>query len=100
MRPTGDQEKDYAKSIDYFHRTNVSSRQLRELGWSEARIKAYFCHSIFSCHRFQNRFTNPNQYYYRFNDPGEAQETGPWSPRDRCLFLRQLIETGMDYSVF
>ena len=53
-----------------------------------------------SCHRFQNRFTNPNQYYYRFNDPGEAQETGPWSPRDRCLFLRQLIETGMDYSVY
>ena len=40
---------------------------LRQLGWSEARIKA-----------FRNREKNPNQYYYRFNDPGEPQATGKW----------------------
>lgn len=49
--------------------------------------------------RFQGRFHNPNSYYYRFNDPGEQQETGPWSPHDRYLFLKQLLEIGMDYSV-
>ena len=66
----------------------VPADALRELGWSEARIKA-----------FRNRERNPNQYYYRFNDPGEAQETGPWSSHDRFLFLKQVIELGVDYSV-
>ena len=49
--------------------------------------------------RFKKRLDNPNQYYYRFNDPGEAQETGPWSSHDRFLFLKQVIELGVDYSV-
>ena len=61
---------------------------LRQLGWSEARIKA-----------FRNREKNPNQYYYRFNDPGEKQATGAWSAKDRYLFLKQVIELGVDYSV-
>lgn len=48
---------------------------------------------------FKNRFENPNQYYYRFNDPGEKQATGAWSAKDRYLFLKQVIELGVDYSV-
>lgn len=49
--------------------------------------------------RFKKRFENPNQYYYRFNDPGESQATGAWSAKDRYLFLKQVIELGVDYSV-
>ena len=48
---------------------------------------------------FKNRFENPTQYYYRFNDPGEKQATGAWSAKDRYLFLKQVIELGVDYSV-
>ena len=61
---------------------------LRRLGWSEARIKA-----------FRNRETNPNQYYYRFNDPGEPQATGKWSQKDKALFLQLIKEKGVDYQV-
>jgi hypothetical protein len=35
---------------------------LKRLGWSDARIKAYM-----------EREGNPNAYYYRFNAPGEGQ---------------------------
>ena len=41
-------------------------------GWSEARIKAYL-----------KKDENPNAYYYRFNDIGEAQSTGNWSEDER-----------------
>ena len=61
---------------------------LRPLGWSEARIKA-----------FRNREKNPNQYYYRFNDPGEPQATGKWSAKDKALFLKLVEEKGVDYQV-
>ena len=81
-------EQDYAESVNYFQRTNVSTRQLKELGWSDARIKA-----------FKNREKNPNQYYYRFNDPGEPQATGKWSAKDKALFLKLINEKGVDYQV-
>jgi len=29
---------------------------------------------------WHNRDSNPNQYYYRFNAPGEAQSLGKWTP--------------------
>ena len=61
---------------------------LRQLGWSDARIKA-----------FRNREKNPNQYYYRFNDPGEPQATGKWSAKDKALFLKLVNEKGVDYQV-
>ncbi len=61
---------------------------LRQLGWSDARIKA-----------FKNREKNPNQYYYRFNDPGEPQATGKWSAKDKALFLKLIEEKGVDYQV-
>ena len=61
---------------------------LRQLGWSDARIKA-----------FKNREKNPNQYYYRFNDPGEPQATGKWSAKDKALFLKLVEEKGVDYQV-
>lgn len=47
-------------------------------GWSEARIRAY-----------QLIETNPNAYYYRFNDPGVKQRNGKWTKdgtRDNLLF--------------
>ena len=65
----------------------IKAETLRQLGWSEARIKA-----------FRNREKNPNQYYYRFNDPGEPQATGKWSPKDKALFLK-LVAKGVDYQV-
>lgn len=66
----------------------IPTETLRELGWSDARIKA-----------FRNREKNPNQYYYRFNDPGEPQATGKWSHKDKELFLRIIRERGVDYQV-
>ena len=67
----------------------IKSGILRQLGWSEARIKA-----------FKNREKNPNQYYYRFNDPGEPQATGKWSSKDKSLFLKLIQERGVDYQVY
>ena len=45
-------------------------------GWSEARIKAW-----------KNREKNENQYYYRFNAPGEAQSNGKWSDAEHAQFM-------------
>lgn len=45
-------------------------------GWSEARIKAW-----------NNRERNENQYYYRFNAPGERQGEGKWSEQEHALFM-------------
>lgn len=61
---------------------------LRKMGWSEARIKA-----------FRNREKNPNQYYYRFNDPGVPQATGKWNAKEKEIFMK-LIEKGVDYQVW
>lgn len=52
-------------------------------GWSDARIKA-----------FAKRETNPNSYYYRFNDPGEQQHSGFWTPEEKKIFLKRLKELG------
>ena len=48
-------------------------------GWSTARVKAW-----------HNRDSNPNQYYYRFNAPGEAQSLGQWTAAEHTLFLQTL----------
>ena len=45
-------------------------------GWSEARIKAW-----------NNRERNENQYYYRFNAPGERQGEGKWSEQEHEFFM-------------
>ena len=45
-------------------------------GWSEARIKAW-----------KNREKNENQYYYRFNEPGEKQANGKWTPEEHQRFM-------------
>lgn len=44
--------------------------------WSGARIKAW-----------NNRERNENQYYYRFNAPGESQGEGKWSEQEHALFM-------------
>eukprot|EP00511_Aplanochytrium_stocchinoi_P002549 CAMPEP_0204828526 /NCGR_PEP_ID=MMETSP1346-20131115/6350_1 /ASSEMBLY_ACC=CAM_ASM_000771 /TAXON_ID=215587 /ORGANISM="Aplanochytrium stocchinoi, Strain GSBS06" /LENGTH=115 /DNA_ID=CAMNT_0051957663 /DNA_START=27 /DNA_END=371 /DNA_ORIENTATION=- len=54
-------------------------------GWSEARIKAY-----------KTRESNPNAYYYRFNDPGEEQGKGKWKEEEKLLFMERLKEVGPD----
>ena len=51
-------------------------------GWSEARKRAY-----------QLKDHNPNAYYYRFNDPGEAQGSGAWSKDEVKQFLKRNLES-------
>ena len=48
-------------------------------GWSDARKKAW-----------NNREKNENQYYYRFNAPGEPQAEGKWKPEEHAMFLKTL----------
>ena len=48
-------------------------------GWSDARKKAW-----------SNRLKNENQYYYRFNEPGEPQAEGKWTPEQHTLFMATL----------
>jgi len=81
------EEAELFRSLSGSSSNKIPEAALRKLGWSEARIKA-----------FQNREKNPNQYYYRFNDPGEPQATGKWSPKDKALFLK-LVAKGVDYQV-
>ena len=52
-------------------------------GWSEARKRAY-----------QLKDHNPNAYYYRFNDPGEAQGNGAWKKDEIKQFLKRLKQLG------
>jgi len=54
-------------------------------GWSEARVKAY-----------KLKDKNPNAYYYRFNDPGEAQKNGKWTREEVQLFYNRMEEVGVD----
>ena len=81
-------EKELFKSLAGVKPSEVPESVLRQLGWSEARVKA-----------FRHRDTNPNQYYYRFNDPGIPQATGKWSSKDKALFLKVITEYGVDYRV-
>ncbi|KAI8386841.1 hypothetical protein BD560DRAFT_142491 [Blakeslea trispora] len=53
------------------------------VGWSEARYRAY-----------QKLYENPNEYYYRFNAPGEPQRVGAWDKQEQKLFLKRLAEHG------
>lgn len=46
-------------------------------GWSEARKRA-----------FADRERNPNEYYYRFLDPGEIQKKGQFTPEEHKNFLK------------
>lgn len=94
MRVGSDYWSDFVEEAEFFRAVSGSASRtipaetLRQMGWSEARIKA-----------FRNRERNPNQYYYRFNDPGEPQATGKWSPKDKALFLKLIKERGVDYQV-
>jgi len=51
------------------------------IGWSEARIRAW-----------KMRDTQPNAYYYRFNDPGQQQRNGKWTDDERKLFFKRMQE--------
>uniref|UniRef100_A0A7S2S1D2 Myb-like domain-containing protein n=1 Tax=Mucochytrium quahogii TaxID=96639 RepID=A0A7S2S1D2_9STRA len=74
-----------AKNKEQEVEVEYTESDLRALKWSDARIKA-----------FLNRKTNPNAYYYRFNDLGEDQATGEWSPANKKRFM-ELIKDGVDY---
>lgn len=52
-------------------------------GWSKARMDAW-----------KSKDTNPNTYYYRFNDPGEEQKHGKWSDEEKKLFMKRMEEMG------
>ena len=81
------EEADLFRALSGTDSAKIPEADLRRLGWSDARIKA-----------FRNREKNPNQYYYRFNNPGEPQATGKWSAKEKSLFF-QLIAKGVDYQV-
>ena len=81
-------EADLFRALSGSASRKIPVETLRQLGWSEARIKA-----------FRNRERNPNQYYYRFNNPGEPQATGKWSAKDKALFLQLIKDRGVDYQV-
>eukprot|EP00698_Gefionella_okellyi_P008930 TRINITY_DN2239_c0_g1_i1.p1 TRINITY_DN2239_c0_g1~~TRINITY_DN2239_c0_g1_i1.p1 ORF type:complete len:285 (+),score=30.03 TRINITY_DN2239_c0_g1_i1:475-1329(+) len=53
-------------------------------GWSDARMKAW-----------RQKDKHPNAYYYRFNDPNEAQKNGAWSPEEKALFFKRKDEVGI-----
>lgn len=63
---------------------NSDSKTMYE-GWSQARIRSY-----------QQIESKPNAYYYRFNAPGERQQNGLWTARERELFFNRLAEVGAD----
>ena len=50
-------------------------------GWSSAKKDSY-----------QKRVSNPNQFYYRHNDPGEKKATGSWTSLEHELFMRKFKE--------
>jgi len=54
-------------------------------GWSDARIKAW-----------KNRKTAPNAYFYRFNVPGQPQKNGKWSKDENKLFMKRVLELGVN----
>ena len=67
-----------AEGADAAPKEEVELDPLDELikNWSGARIKAW-----------NNRERNENQYYYRFNAPGERQGEGKWSEQEHELFM-------------
>ncbi|PRP81107.1 putative receptor protein kinase [Planoprotostelium fungivorum] len=40
------------------------------------------------------RYNNPNQFYYRFNEPGEDNLGGQWAPHEKRAFFKRLAEFG------
>ncbi|KAF9996942.1 hypothetical protein BGZ80_011649 [Entomortierella chlamydospora] len=56
-----------------------SHEQVRN--WSEVRIKTW-----------ENRRTNTEGFYYRFVDPTEGQQNGPWSQKSAREFMVRLEE--------
>eukprot|EP01122_Echinamoeba_exundans_P010684 TRINITY_DN4054_c0_g1_i2.p1 TRINITY_DN4054_c0_g1~~TRINITY_DN4054_c0_g1_i2.p1 ORF type:complete len:711 (-),score=177.41 TRINITY_DN4054_c0_g1_i2:1487-3619(-) len=54
-------------------------------GWSQARVRAW-----------KLRDSNPNAYYYRFNDPGEEQRNGKWTEDEKKAFFKRMAEVGVN----
>jgi len=54
-------------------------------GWSAARVQAW-----------KNKEVNPNAYYYRFNDPGEAQKNGRIGMDEHKMFMERVKELGVN----
>lgn len=45
---------------------------------------------------YENRTTNPNAYYYRFNSPGEKERKGTWSASEHKQFMKRVLEKGVN----
>mmetsp|Transcript_8784 Transcript_8784/g.16118 ORF Transcript_8784/g.16118 Transcript_8784/m.16118 type:complete len:782 (+) Transcript_8784:357-2702(+) len=83
--PSGDQQQQQQQQQQQADEVELTIDDLKALKWSDARIKA-----------FLGRKTNPNAYYYRFNELNEIQETGEWSAANKKRFM-ELISEGVDY---
>jgi len=57
------------------------AQQHTQREWSEAQKRAV-----------QKRESNPNSYYYRFNEPNETQKNGAWSLEEKTAFIQRLSE--------
>lgn len=62
-------------------RLDEALQQHDKKDWSRARRRA-----------FELLKTNENAYYYRFNAAGETQRNGPWTKKEKELFLKRLKE--------
>lgn len=63
--------------------TQTSQSEL-PVGWSTARKEAWAL-----------RKSNPNAYFYRFNEQGEEPKFGPWDEQEKQLFLKRFKDVGI-----
>lgn len=94
LTPESKQEEDMTlgRDLRYDHLLDIkpaedfTMQELQDMGWSSCRAKAFIC---------QN--TNANEFYYRFNAPGESLALGPWTKEEHKLFMKRMSE-GVRYS--
>jgi len=78
----GDSEEISQKSED----ANDDEALVDKRGWSWVQRKVW-----------EERHQNPNQFYYRHNEPGQPNLGGQWSPREQRAFFKRLAEFGPRY---
>lgn len=76
-----EEEKEKESSIGEYINTDENLCKL-----SKARMNALLSKDV-----------NPNQFYYRWNDPGVVPATGEWSKEERINFYNAILELGITY---
>ncbi|KNC84109.1 hypothetical protein SARC_03674 [Sphaeroforma arctica JP610] len=79
------QKKSQGRNTSTKHSGMETSTQLDITKMSKVQRKAYG--------KFHE---NPNEYYYRFNAPGEASRLDEWKEHEKALFLKRLEERGSE----